>query len=185
MRDSPESASMGLRCVYDIGRLALLGLVAVPIYLLLNQYWQSIFRLGALYALLGFFCLRLAEYIRRVMRRLPAEIPPWHGPTATAAVAPWQEQRFGAAEAIRSVRWDPQYVEAVLKPRLQRLLVYRLSGRLDDPLGGLDTMQLARLEPAVFDFLQRQEPTGLWAKWRYRRQRLHDVLDTLRRIEAL
>jgi hypothetical protein len=185
MRDIPESASMWLRCVYDVGRLALFGLLAVPIYLLLNQYWQSIFRLAALYALLGFFCLRLAEYIRRVMRRLPAEIPPWHGLAATTAAPPWQEQRFGAAEAIRSVQWDPQYVETVLKPRLQRLLVYRLSGGLDAPLEALDSMQLARLDPAVCDFLQRQEPTGLWARLRYRQQRLHDVLDTLRRIEAL
>jgi hypothetical protein len=185
MRDTPESASMWLRSVYDVGRLALLGLMLAPIYLLLNQYWQSIFRLAVLYALLGFFCLRLAEYMRRAMRRLPAEIPPWQRFPAQAPVTPGLEQRFGAAEAIRSVQRDPRYVETVLKPRVQRLLAYRLSGTVDMPLEALDATQLALLEPAVLDFIRRREPTGLWARVRYRRQRVHDVLETLRRIEAL
>ena len=185
MRDTPESVSTWLRCVYDVGKLALIGLVLVPVYLLLNQYWQSIFRLAVSYALLAFFCLRLAEYMRRAIHRLPAEIPPWQGPPLKMPVTPWLEQRFGAAEAIRSARRDPQYVEAVLKPRLQRLLVYRLSGTVDTPSEALDTMQLALLDPAVLDFIRRQEPTGLWARFRYRRQRVHDVLEALRRIEAL
>lgn len=185
MPDTPEAVSMRLRCVYDIGRMALIGLVLVPIYLLLNQYWQSVFRLTVLYALLGFFCIRLAEYMHRAMHRLPAEIPPWQGPPTEVPVTPWLEQRFGAAEAIRNARRDPQYVETVLKPRLQRLLLYRLSGTVDIPLEALDTMQLALLEPAVLDFIRRREPTGLWARCRYRRQRVHDVLETLRRIEAL
>jgi hypothetical protein len=181
----PEFPSSRLQYVYDVGRVALIGLVLLPFYLLLNQYWQSLFRLVVLYTLLGCFCLRLAEYMRRAMHRLPAEIPPWQGPPPKATVIPWLEQRFGAAEAIRSARRDPQYVEAVLKPRLQRLLAYRLSGTPDVPLETLDSTRLAMLEPAVLDFIRRREPTSLWARYRYRRQRAHDVLEALRRIEAL
>ena len=40
------------RWLYDIGKLALLSLVLVPIYLLVNEFWQSILRLVALYGLL-------------------------------------------------------------------------------------------------------------------------------------
>jgi hypothetical protein len=95
------------------------------------------------------------------------------------------DQRFGAAEAIRSAHRDPQYVQAVLKPRLRRLLVYRLSGNPDMALEALDDVQLARVEPALLGFLQRQEPVSIWARFRYRRQRSADVLEALRRLEAL
>jgi hypothetical protein len=177
--------SLRTRCLYDAGKLALLALAFVPIYLLLNQFWQSVFRLVALYGLLTLFCVRLAEYVRRAMRRLPAEIPPWRGPPTMSAGPPWTDQRFGAAEAIRSARRDPQYVQMVLKPRLRRLLVYRLSNTPDVPLEALDDLQLAKVEPDLLDFLRRREPVGLWARFRYRRQRGRDVLDALRRLEAL
>jgi hypothetical protein len=76
-------------------------------------------------------------------------------------------------------------VQAVLKPRLQRLLAYRLQGSPDLPLEALDAMQLARVEPELLDFMQRQEEVGLWARFRYRRQRDDAVLEALRRLEAL
>jgi hypothetical protein len=185
MPSVPEVPSARLHYVYDVGRLALIGILLLPFYLVLNQYWQSLVRLLVLYALLAFFCLRLAEYMRRAMHRLPAEIPPWQGLPTKAAAVPWLEQRFGAAEAIRSARRDPQYVEAVLKPRLQRLVAYRLSGTVDVPWQALDRAQLAMLEPDVLAFIRRQEPTGLWARYWYRRQRVRDVIEALRRIEAL
>jgi hypothetical protein len=37
----------------------------------------------------------------------------------------------------------------------------------------------------VVDFLQRREATGLWARYRHRRQRVHNVLAVLRSFEAL
>lgn len=181
----PELMSLRARCLHDVGMLALLALVLVPVYLLLNQYWQSLFRLTVLYGLLGLFCLRLGGYMRRVMRRLPAEIPPWQGLPSMAPVTPWLEGRFGATEAIRSAYQDPHYVQRVLKPRLQRLLVYRLSGTHDIPLEALDEAQLARVEPALLDFLRRLEPTGLWARYRHRRQRVDGVIEALRHLEAL
>jgi hypothetical protein len=173
------------RWLYDVGKLALLALVLVPIYLLVNELWQSIFRLVVLYGLLALFCLRLGEYMHRAMRRLPAEIPPWSGVPPAAPAPPWMEQRFGAAEAIRSARRDPQYVQAVLKPRLRRLLAFRLNGAPDVPLESFDTEQLARVDPALLDFIQRQEDVGLWARFRDRRRRDEDVCEALRRIEAL
>jgi hypothetical protein len=170
---------------YDIGKLVLIALICVPVYLLLNQLWQSIVRLIALYALLTLFCLRLGEYMHRAMRRLPAEIPPWHGAPTVATVPPWMDQRFGAAEAIRSARRDPHYVQAVLKPRLRRLLIYRLSGTPELALEEVDDLPLARVDPTLLDFLRRQEPVGIWARFRYRRRRSDDVLNALRRLEAL
>jgi hypothetical protein len=95
------------------------------------------------------------------------------------------EQRFGAAEAIHSAHRDPQYVQAVLKPRLRRLLAYRLSGAPDVPLEALDSTQLAQVDPALLDFIQRQERVGVWARFRDRRQRDEDILAALRRLEAL
>jgi hypothetical protein len=180
-----EPIAMPTRWLYDIGKLALLALVLVPIYLLLNELWQSVVRLVVLYGLLALFCLRLGEYMYRAMRRLPAEIPPWSELPTAASVPPWMDQRFGAAEAILSAHRDPQYVQAVLKPRLRRLLVYRLSGTPDLPLEALDTAQLAQVEPALLDFIQRQERVGVWARFRDRRQRDEDVLAALRRLEAL
>jgi hypothetical protein len=185
MSHVPESVSPRARGWRDLGPLMLLALVLMPIYLLLNQYWQSVIRLMALYGLLGLFCIRLGGYMRRAMRRLPAEISPWQGASMMAPVTPWMEQRFSAAEVIRSVRQDPQYMQNVLKPRLQGLLAYRLSGTVDVPLEALDDLQLAQVDPALQDFLRRQDPTGLWARYRYRRQRVKDVLETLRRLEAL
>ncbi|MBI3329943.1 MAG: hypothetical protein HYZ81_24950 [Nitrospinae bacterium] len=185
MSHLPEPVSPRVLWLSDVGKLALLALVLVPIYLLLNQYWQSVFRLTVLYGLLGFFCIRLGGYMRRAMRRLPAEIPPWQGDSTMPPGTPWLEQRFGAGEAIRSARQDPHYVQRVLKPRLQRLLMYRLSGTVDSPLEALDEVHLAQVEPAVLDFLRRQEPTGLWARYRYRQQRVNGVLETLRWLEKL
>jgi len=95
------------------------------------------------------------------------------------------DQRFGAAEAIRSAQRDPQYVQMVLKPRLRRLLMHRLGGSADTPLEAIDDAQLVQVDTALLTFLQRQEPVGLWARCRYRRQRGDDVLDALRRLEAL
>jgi hypothetical protein len=181
----PEPISPRTRWLHDFGKLALLALVFVPVYLLLNQLWQSVFRLLALYGLMALFCIRLGEYMYRAMRRLPAEIPPWHGISSLAPVPLWMEQRFGAAEAIRSAHRDPQYVQSVLKPRLRRLLVYRLGGIPDMPLEALDDMQLAQIDPVLLNFIRRQEPVGVWARFRYRRQRGNDVLDALRRLEAL
>jgi hypothetical protein len=181
----PEPISPRTRWLHDVGRLALLGLICVPVYLLLNQLWQSIFRLVALYGLLTLFCIRLGEYMHRAMRRLPAEIPPWSGAPTVAAVPPWMDQRFGAAEAIRSAHRDPQYVQTVLKPRLRRLLAYRLSGTPETPLEAMDDTQVGQVDPALLDFIRRQEPVGVWARFRYRRQRGDDVLDALRRLEAL
>jgi hypothetical protein len=182
---APEPIALRTRWLHDIAKLALLALVFVPVYLLLNQLWQSVFRLIALYGLLTLFCIRLGEYMHRVMRRLPAEIPPWHGVPTVASVPAWMDQRFGAAEAIRSAHRDPQYVQTVLKPRLRRLLVFRLAGTPDMPLEAMDEMQLAQVDPALLAFIRRQEPVGLWARFRYRRQRADDVLDALRRLEAL
>jgi hypothetical protein len=185
MSHAPEFMSPRPRGWRDVGPLVLLALVLAPVYLLLDQYWQSVIRLMALYGLLGLFCIRLGGYMRRAMRRLPAEIPPWQGASTIAPVTPWLEQRFGVAEVIHSARQDPRYVQNVLKPRLQGLLAYRLSGSVDVPLEALDDLQLAQIDPALLDFLRRQEPTGLWARYCYRRRRVNDVLETLRRLEAL
>jgi hypothetical protein len=182
---APEPAALRTRWLYDIAKLALLALLLVPVYFLLNQLWQSVFRLVALYGLLTLFCLRLGEYISRVMRRLPAEIPPWHGVPRVISVPPWMDQRFGAAEAIRSAHRDPQYVQMVLKPRLRRLLVHRLGGSSDMPLEAMDDAQLVQVDTALLTFLRRQEPRGLWARLRYRRRRAADVLEALRCLEAL
>ncbi len=185
MLHTAEPIALHTRWLYDIGKLALLALVLVPIYLLVNELWQSIFRLVVLYGLLALFCIRLGEYMHRAMRRLPAEIPPWSGLPPAPPAPLWMEQRFGAAEAIVSAHRDPQYVQAVLKPRLRRLLAYRLNGTPDLPLECLDTARVAQVEPALLDFIQRQEDVGVWARFRHRRQRDADVHDALRRLEAL
>jgi hypothetical protein len=151
----------------------------------MNQLWQSIFRLIALYGLLTLFCIRLGGYVHRAMRRLPAEIPPWYAAPTVTPMPVWMDQRFGAAEAIRSAHRDPQYVQMVLKPRLQRLLAYRLSGTPDVPLEALDSTLLAQVDPALLAFMQRQEAVGLWARFCSRRQRDDDVRAALQRLEAL
>jgi hypothetical protein len=180
-----EPLSLRARCLRDVGKVALLALVCVPVYLLLNQFWQSLLRLVVLYGLLTLFCVRLGEVVHRVLRRLPAEIPPWQESPGRVPAAPWLEQRFGAAEAVHSARQDPQYVQMVLKPRLRRLLVHRLHGTQDTPFEALDDAQLVRVAPELLNFLRRQEPTGLLARYRYRRRRLNDVLESLRQLEAL
>lgn len=185
MLSGPEPLSPRMRYAHDAGMLATLALVLVPIYMLLNQYWQSVFRLVLVYGALGFCFLRLGQYVRRVLGRLPAEIPPWTGPPAAPPPSPWQYTHFGAAEAIQSARQDPHYVQVVLKPRLQRVLAYRLTGTPDVPLETLDPVHLSQVEPDLLAFLQRQEATGLLARYRYRWQRAHDVLEALRRIEGL
>jgi hypothetical protein len=182
---APEPMALRTRWLHDIAKLACLALLLVPVYLLLNQLWQSVFRLIALYGLLTLFCVRLGEYMHRVMRRLPAEIPPWHGVLTATSMPPWMDQRFGAAEAIHSARRDPQYVQTVLKPRLRRLLMYRLGLPPDQPLETIDDGRLARVDAALLAFIRRQEPVGLWARFRYHQRRADDVLDALRRLEAL
>src|SRR5919109_248693 len=84
--------ALHVRWLYDLGKLALLALVLVPIYLLVNELWQSVFRLVVLYGLLALFCIRLGEYMHRVMRRLPAEIPPWSGLPTAVSIPPWMDQ---------------------------------------------------------------------------------------------
>jgi len=185
MRSTSEPLSPSLRLLHDTGTLVLLALVLVPLYLLLNRYWQSLVLLLVFYGLLCLFCLRLAEYTRRAMRRLPAEIPPWHpGPTLVPSV-PGLERHFSAAEAIRSVRKDPHYVQEVFKPRLQQLVVYRLTGMPALPVDVLDAAQLARLNPLLRQFLQRQENIGLWARCCQRQRRVDTVLAMLQCIEGL
>lgn len=184
MRRTPEPLSPRAHALNDASTLALLALVLVPVYLLLNQYWKSLLLLAVSYTALGLLFLRLGRYVQRVMRRTPAEIPPWYG--APRAPAPLQlDMQFGAAEAVQSVCKDPYYLQDVLKPRLRQLLVYRLHGTLETPLEALDATRLARIEPAVLDFLQRHEATGLWARYWHRRQRVQDVLVALRHLEAL
>jgi hypothetical protein len=185
MSHVPEPLSWRTRWLYDIGRLALLALLLVPVYLLLNQLWQSLFRLIVLYGLLLLFCIRLGEYMHRAIRRLPAEIPPWHGAARPASIPAWMDQRFGAADAIRNAHRDPEYVETILKPRLRRLLAYRLTGTPDMPLEALDATQLAQVDPALLEYLRRQDPVGIWARFGQRRQRDDDVAAALRCLEAM
>jgi hypothetical protein len=180
----PEPFAPRAHTLQDVSTLALLALVLVPVYLLLNQYWKSLVLLTVSYMVLGFLFWRLGRYVRRVMRHAPAEIPPWYSTTRVLETLPLDMQ-FGAAEAMQSVHKDPYYLQDVLKPRLRQLLVYRVSGALDTPLEGLDMTRLARIEPAILDFLQRREATGLWAKYRHRQQRVQDVLVVLRHLEVL
>lgn len=185
MRHTPETLSLRARLLHDAGTLALLALILTPFYLLINQYWRSLVTLIGVYSLLAFAFLRLARYMRRVMRRMPAEIPPWHdvGQLKLASQSP---PPFGAAEAIHYAVKDPNYVQDVLKPRLQQLLAYRISGVPDLPLDAVDTtLRHINLDPQVAAFLQSHEATGIWARYRYRRQRLQHVLATLRQIESL
>ncbi len=163
-----------------------MALIAVPIYLLLNHFWRSLILLIAFYGLLSFTFLRLGRYVRRVMRRLPAEIPPWR-----AMPAPLRPPRSGiqdaytSSEVLRHVRKDPHYVQDVLKPRLRQLVTYRLNGSLDQTFEDLDASQLARVDEELLHYLARPEPTGWWATYRYRSQRLRDMLAALQSVEAL
>ena len=185
MRYMPEPLSASARLLHDTGMLALLLLVVVPLYLMLNHYWQSLVLLLAFYGLLCLFCVRMGEHTRRVMRRLPAEIPPWQEIMMAAPPPPGLESHFSTAEALQSVRKDPHYVQEVLKPRLRQLVVYRTTGAPDMPLQGLDAAHLASLDPVLRHFLWGQEATGLWARYCQRQQRVDTVLDMLRRVESL
>ena len=185
MRRVSEIFSWRTHVLHDVGVLAMLALIIVPFYLLLNQYWKSVILLVAVYSVLGLVFLRLGQHLRRITRRLPAEIPPWHGTFPTAPALPQSSMEFGAAEAIRHAYTDPYYLEDVLKSHLRQCLIYRVSGSLTTSLEDLGASQLARIEPTVLDFVQRRDATDLWARYRYRRQRLRDVLTTLRYLETL
>ena len=185
MRPAPEPLTLHARLLHDIGTLALLALILVPFYLLLNQYWKSLLLLLALYGMVGLLFLRLGWYMRRVMRRLPAEIPPWQPLPRAASGSAVTKVLFGDGEALHNVRKDPLYLQEVLKPRLRRLLAYRLHGTADTPFEALDAALLERVDAALLDFLRRREATGLWATYAYRQRRLHDVLEALQRLEAV
>jgi hypothetical protein len=180
-----EPLTPSARFVHDAGTLALLALVFIPLYMMLNHYWQSLILLVIFYGLLCFFCARLGKYTRRVMRRLPAEIPPWHTLPTVAPSPPGLERHFSAADAIQSVRKDPHYVQEVLKPRLRHLIAFRVSGVADIELEALNAPQLAHLDPILLDFLQRPEAAGLWARYCQRQRRVDTVFEMLQRIEAL
>jgi hypothetical protein len=132
-----------------------------------------------------FAFLRLGRYVRRAMRWMPAEIPPWRSVSAWPGILPQFDCHFGTAEAIRCSYKDPHYLQDVLKPHLRQLLGYRVSGLFDMPFEALDASHLTRVDPAVLDFLQRREATGPWSRYRHRRQRVRDVLAVLRSFEAL
>ena len=185
MRPMSEPLTPSARFLHDVGTLALLALVLIPLYVMLNDYWQSLVLLVMFYGLLGVFCTRLGRYTRRVMRRMPAEIPPWHTLSTVAPAPPGLERHFSTAEAIQSVWKDPYYVQEVLKPRLRHLIAFRVSGVPDRELAALNTSQLAQLDPILLDFLQRPEATGLWARYWQRQQRVDTVLEMLQRVEAL
>jgi hypothetical protein len=185
MRHMSEPLTPSARFLHDAGMLALLALVLIPLYLMLNHYWQSLILLVIFYGLLCFFCTRLGRYTHRVIRRLPAEIPPWHTLPTIAAPPPGLERHFSTADAIQSVRKDPYYVQEVLKPRLRHLITFRVSGVPDMEMEALTASQLAHLDPILLDFLQRPEATGLWARYCQRQQRVDTVLEILQRIEAL
>jgi len=166
--------------------MAVIALIAVPGYLLLNHFWRSIILLLAFYALLSFVFLRLGWYVRRAMRRLPAEIPPWYAlPIRSRPPRPGVQDTYTSSEVLRHVLKDPQYVQDVLKPRLRQLVTYRLTGSPDFAFEDLHASQQACVDAKLLHFLSRSEPTGLWATYRYRSQRLHDVLAALQYVEAL
>lgn len=185
MRHMSEPLTPSARFLHDAGILALLALVLIPLYMMLNHYWQSLILLVIFYGLLCFLCTRLGSYTRRVMRRLPAEIPPWHTLPTIAAPPPGLERHFSTADAIQSVRKDPHYVQEVLKPRLRHLIAFRMSGVPDLELEALTASQLAHLDPILLDFLQHPEATGFWARYCQRQQRVDTVLKILQRVEAL
>ena len=185
MRHMSEPLTPSARFLHDAGILALLALVLIPLYMMFNDYWQSLILLVMFYGLLCFFCTRLGRYTRRVMRRLPAEIPPWHTLPTVAAPPPGLERHFSTADAIQSVRKDPHYVQEVLKPRLRQLVLYRVSGVPDGSLEGLNALQRTQLDPVLLDFLQRPEATGLWARYSQRQRRVDTLLEILQRLEEL
>lgn len=185
MQPLSESHTTPLPALHDVGMLVLCALGLVPLYLLLNHYWQSLVLLVGLYGFLGFFCLRVGGYIRRVMRRWPAEMPPWHDVTLAPVAMSVSETHCSAVDTLHHVRCDPHYVQEVLKPRLLRLLQYRLTGRTDPPEAPADLAALALRDPILAAFFQGQEPTHLWATYCGRQRRVDTLLDVLQRLEAL
>src|SRR5919197_2613956 len=185
MRHMSEPLTPSARFLHDVGTLALLALVLIPLYMMLNQYWQSLILLVLVYGLLCFFCTRLGRYPRRDMRRLPAEVPPWHTLPTVAPSPPGLERHFSTADAIQSVRKDPYYVQEVLKPRLRHLIAFRVSGVPDMELEALNASQLVHLDPILLDFLQRPEATGLWARYCQRQRRGGTGLEIFQRVEGL
>lgn len=182
MRRASEPLSWQISLLHDAGTMAILGVILVPFYLLLNQYWKSLVLLTILYSVLAFVFVRVGRYIGRVMRRTPAEIPPWQTPLSRPLMPSTPDLPFAAAEAIYYVRKDPHYLEDVLKPRLCQLLAYRVQNTPHMPLEALQTLPL---DPAVLDFLKRRDDTGLWARYRHRQQRVQEVLTVLRYLETL
>lgn len=186
MQPETDPVPLGIRLLNDITTLAVLALIVVPGYLLLNHFWRSLIVLFACYAFLGVAFFRLGWYMRRIMRRLPAEIPPWRAmPTPSRAPRSANQDTYPSSDVLRRVRRDPHYLQDVIKPRLRQLVSYRLSGSLDRPFQALDDAELTHVDTALLEFLSRREPTGLWATYRYRTQRQHDVLAALQDVEAL
>ena len=184
MKRTSESVSFLAHVFHDASTLALL-LLLVPFYMLLNQFWKSLVILAAVYGLQAIVFLHIGRYMRRVIRRFPAEIPPWRLAARQKPGAKQIDIYFSIGEAIRNGCKDPHYLQDVLKSRLQQLLAYRMSGSLDTALDALDITRSVHIEPAVFDFLQRREATGLWSRFTRRRHREQDVLTALRYIETL
>jgi hypothetical protein len=185
LRPGPEPLPLPMRLLHDICMISVLAVVFIPAYLLLNQYWKRLFLLLALYGLLALLFIRLGWYMRRVMRRYPADIPPWQ-PRLFAMSAPAGTYTLcNHSEVLDNVRKEPHYLQEVVKPRLRQLLAYRISGAPDVAFEELNDTQLARVDPALLDFLSSPEPTGPWAVYRYRTQRLYNLLTALEHVEAV
>ncbi len=186
MRPEPDPVPLGIRLLNDITTLAVVALIVIPGYLLLNHFWHSLIVLLVCYGFLGLAFFRLGWYMRRAMRRLPAEIPPWRtAPRPSRAPRSGDQTSYPSSDVLRRVRKDPHYLQDVMKPRLRQLVLYRLSGSLDHPFESLDAFELAHVDTELLDFLSRREPTGLWATYRYRAQRQRDILAALQYVEAL
>ncbi len=172
MRPEPDPVPLGIRLLNDVTTLAVLALIVVPGYLLLNHFWRSLVVLLACYGFLGLVFLRLGWYMRRIMRRLPAEIPPWRtAPRPSRAPRSGDPTSYPSSDMLRRVRKDPHYLQDVIKPRLRQLVTYRVSGSLDHPFETLSDAALAQVDSELLEFLSRREPTSLWATYRYRTQR--------------
>jgi hypothetical protein len=52
-------------------------------------------------------------------------------------------------------------------------------------LAAVEESQMVHLDPTLVQFLQRREPSGWWARYTHRRQRVKDVLHTLQHLETL
>lgn len=185
MRPAPEALPTPSRAWHEAGTFAILALVVLPLYLLLNRYWQSFILLVVCYGVFGVFCLRLGGYTRRVLRRLPADIPPWHTGLGMVPAPQALEQHWGAADALEHVRTDPYYVQEVLKPQLRQWLADRLTGVPGTPFTTLSADQLAGLDVALLAWLRAEEPTDLWARYGRRQQRVATVLDICQRLETI